>query len=206
MYTVYKHTAPNGKVYIGITGRKPEVRWRNGEGYKNNKHLYRAIQKHTWENFKHEIMKDGLTKEQACDLEIELIAEYHATDPRYGYNISTGGDCSGAGVHPSSETRRQISKSLKRAYLNPELRLKIGESHKGYQPSLETRRKLSESLKGANNPMYGKHLSAETRRKLSESLKGVNNPMYGKHRSAETRKKISEAKKVLILVLKHERK
>jgi hypothetical protein len=27
MYTLYKHTAPNGKVYIGITSRKPESRW-----------------------------------------------------------------------------------------------------------------------------------------------------------------------------------
>lgn len=24
MYAVYKHTAPNGKAYIGITGQKPE--------------------------------------------------------------------------------------------------------------------------------------------------------------------------------------
>lgn len=92
MYTVYKHTAPNGKVYIGITKQKPEKRWNNGNGYKQNKHLYSAIQKYTWENFKHEIVENGLTKEQACDLEIELIAEYHATDRRYGYNISIGGD------------------------------------------------------------------------------------------------------------------
>lgn len=30
MYTVYKHTTPSGKVYIGITGQKPERRWQNG--------------------------------------------------------------------------------------------------------------------------------------------------------------------------------
>ena len=35
-YIVYKHTAPNGKVYIGITGFDPEYRWlNNGRGYKN---------------------------------------------------------------------------------------------------------------------------------------------------------------------------
>ena len=33
-YCVYKHTAPNGKVYIGITGQSPEMRWRKGYGYK----------------------------------------------------------------------------------------------------------------------------------------------------------------------------
>lgn len=32
MYSVYKHTAPNGKVYIGITGKDPEKRWLNGGG------------------------------------------------------------------------------------------------------------------------------------------------------------------------------
>lgn len=27
-YTVYKHTSPSGKCYIGITLTKPEYRWR----------------------------------------------------------------------------------------------------------------------------------------------------------------------------------
>lgn len=91
MYAVYKHTAPNGKVYIGITGQKPEQRWKNGYGYKNNEHLYRAIRKYTWKNFKHEIVIDGLTKEQACAKEIELIAKYGATNPKHGYNNTMGG-------------------------------------------------------------------------------------------------------------------
>lgn len=34
MYSVYKYTAPNGKVYIGITGKDPEKRWLNGRGYR----------------------------------------------------------------------------------------------------------------------------------------------------------------------------
>ena len=178
MYVVYKHTTPSGKVYIGITGQKPEKRWRNGEGYKHNDYFYRAILKYGWENIKHEILGNGLTKEQACDLEIELIAEYHATDPRYGYNISAGGEYGSLGVHPSSETRKKMS-----------------ESRKGKHPSAETRLKLSKANKGTNNPQYGKHPSAETRRKISEATKGSNNPHYGKHHSLEARKKMSEARK-----------
>lgn len=108
MYVVYKHTTPSGKVYIGITGKKPEYRWKNGNGYKDNAHFDNAIKKYGWENTKHEIVANGLTKEQACDLEIELIAKYHATDQRKGYNISAGGECSGAGVHPSAETRKRM--------------------------------------------------------------------------------------------------
>ena len=34
-FCVYKHTCPNGKVYIGITGKKPKHRWgKDGSGYK----------------------------------------------------------------------------------------------------------------------------------------------------------------------------
>lgn len=195
MYTVYKHTAPNGKVYVGITKQKPERRWDNGNGYKRSPHFYAAIQKYTWKNIKHEIMKDDLTKEQACDLEIELIAEYHATDPRYGYNISTGGECSSVGIHHSAETRRKMSESHK------------GQTawNKGKHPSAETRRKMSyawkhsdvciehlkkvcELNKGRQSPLKGRHHSAEAKKHMSDSHKGHIT-------SAETRRKISESNK-----------
>ena len=34
-YTVYMHTSPSGKRYIGITSMKPTERLRNGGGYVN---------------------------------------------------------------------------------------------------------------------------------------------------------------------------
>ena len=165
MYTVYKHTTPSGKVYIGITKQKPEQRWDNGNGYKKNEHFYRAILKYGWENIEHEIVENGLTKQQACDLEIDLIAEYDATDPRNGYNNSIGGECGSLGVHPSAETRLKISESLNRAYLNPELRQKLSEAKKGKRPSYECIMKSVEAHRG-------KPLSDETRKKMSEARKG----------------------------------
>jgi hypothetical protein len=75
-YIVYKHTSPSGKVYIGITSLRPEERWGGGAGYVKNKHFNRAIKKYGWENIKHEILFDGLSKEDACKIEIELIKEY----------------------------------------------------------------------------------------------------------------------------------
>lgn len=202
MYTVYKHTAPNGKVYIGITSQKPEKRWENGHKYKDSPHFYHAIRKYGWENFKHEILIDGLPKEQACDLEIKLISEYHARDPRYGYNILIGGDCGALGVHRSAETRRKISEArkgtpcpMKGKHHTAEARRKMSKAHKGKpstwkgkHPSPESRKKMSESHKGA-------YPSLETRRKMSEAHKGANHPNYGKHLSAETRRKLSEAHK-----------
>lgn len=90
-YKVYKHTFPNGKVYIGITSQKPKSRWANGKGYQDNKRMYNAIKKYGWNNIKHEILFTGLTQEQAFEKEIELIAEYDSTKFDKGYNISHGG-------------------------------------------------------------------------------------------------------------------
>lgn len=109
-YTVYKHTTPSNKVYIGITKQKPERRWQNGNHYKGNPHFYRAILKYDWKNIRHEIVKDGLTKKEACNLEIELIAKYDSTNPDKGYNNSTGGEYGSLGVHQSEETREKLRK------------------------------------------------------------------------------------------------
>ena len=38
-FKVYMHIFPNKKIYIGITMQKPEKRWRNGYGYKENKRM-----------------------------------------------------------------------------------------------------------------------------------------------------------------------
>ena len=109
-YTVYKHTSPNNKVYIGITKRSPERRWYNGFGYRTQKFFFRAIQKYGWENFKHEILFTNLTKEEAEQKEIELIAMYKSNDRQFGYNIENGGNC---GEKHSEETKRKISLSNK---------------------------------------------------------------------------------------------
>lgn len=91
-YIVYKHTAPNGKVYIGITGFDPEYRWlNNGRGYKTQTTFFNAIIKYGWINFRHEVLFDGLTKEEALDKEEELIQQYKSYDRRYGYNVSLRG-------------------------------------------------------------------------------------------------------------------
>jgi hypothetical protein len=91
-YAVYKHTSPNNKVYIGITGQSPpEKRWLNGRGYTNNKHFNDEIVYYGWDNFTHEILFCNLTKAEAQKKECELIAYYKSTDKNFGYNIRAGG-------------------------------------------------------------------------------------------------------------------
>ena len=89
-YCVYEHVFPNGKRYIGISSNA-EKRWRNGKGYETQPKIARAINKYGWENVTHNIIIDGISKEQAETLERYLIAELKTID--HGYNTSTGGDC-----------------------------------------------------------------------------------------------------------------
>ena len=128
-YVVYKHTSPSGKVYIGITGQNPpEKRWgKNGYAYKHNKYFWNAIQKYEWDNFKHEILYNNLTKEESEQKEIELIAFYKSCNENFGYNIEHGGNCTG--TH-SEETKNKIREK------------RIGKRH-----SEETKKKLSKERK-----------------------------------------------------------
>ncbi len=92
-YVLYKHTSPDNIVYIGITSQYPyEKRWQRGRGYIYNKRFYNDIQKYGWDNFKHEILFENLTLEDANKKEIEYIAKYRSTDRRCGYNILEGGN------------------------------------------------------------------------------------------------------------------
>ena len=138
-YKVYVHiNKVNGKRYYGITCQKVEKRWANGYGYKGNEYFWNSICKYGWhEGFEHIVVAKGLTEEEAKWLEVELIREHDTTNPKYGYNISLGGDI------PSEETRKKISEANKGKNkgktLSEEHRKKIGEAHKGKNNSRATK-------------------------------------------------------------------
>lgn len=76
MSCVYKHTFPDGSVYIGKTDMEPEARWANGWGYKSSPAMFNSIIKHGWDNVQHEILYDNLTHDEALELEKKTIEEY----------------------------------------------------------------------------------------------------------------------------------
>ena len=79
-------------MYIGITKQKPELRWKsNGCGYKMHVYFWNAIQKYGWDNFEHEIVASGLTKEEAGNFEKLLIKKLDTTNDEHGYNLDKGG-------------------------------------------------------------------------------------------------------------------
>lgn len=91
MYSVYKHTAPNGKVYIGCTSQRPAQRWQRGRGYMYNADFFSDILRYGWDNIQHEVICVCDNKISAHRVETALIAQYKSNDARYGYNVSIGG-------------------------------------------------------------------------------------------------------------------
>ena len=120
-YTVYKHTSPSNKVYIGITNRKLEYRWKNGNGYRNNKHFTNAINKYGWDNIKHEILFEKLTEYEAKIMEQMYIALYDSSNPKNGYNKTLGGDGT-KGYKLTEKQRKKRSEKSKKMWQNPEHR------------------------------------------------------------------------------------
>ena len=169
MYKVYKHTVPNGKIYIGITSLEVNNRWRNGKGYKNSLLFYRAINKYGWENIKHEILYKDLTKEEAEQKEIILIKEYKSNDKNYGYNIEHGGQTGAIGIKRSKETLIKMRKANLGKTVSQETKNKISNTLKGRIFTDEHRRKKSLAQTGEKNHMYGKKIPKETREKMSRS-------------------------------------
>lgn len=89
MYIIYKHTAPNGKVYIGQTGQNPKKRWCSGHGYANNPEFFADILAFGWKNIEHEILEQVETKEEASLRERHYILECRSNEPEFGYNKHT---------------------------------------------------------------------------------------------------------------------
>lgn len=141
LYSVYMHTSPSGKVYIGIS-KDPITRWHNGRGYPHNEYFTNAILKYGWQNFKHEILFTDLTKAAAEEKEMELIALYKSNNNEYGYNISNGGNCKGS--------------------CTPEIRQKISESRKG---------KRWDYFKGRKHTEESKKLQSENKKNYFKNAK-----------------------------------
>lgn len=166
-YCVYKHISPSGKIYIGMTCQPPENRWMNGHGYAGNDYFSKAIQKYGWGAFNHEIVCSNLSKEQAEQLEVKLIAKYKSNQRanRSGTNHPM------YGTHLSKVARKHLSD------------INTGTNHPqfGTHRSYETKRKISEAQKG-------KIIPAEQRKKISKSLKGNIPPNRRTIRCVETGK------------------
>ena len=191
VYFVYRHVAPNGKMYIGITSKpEPTMRWgAGGRCYKKNTHFWNAIQKFGWENFQHIIVAHGLSVDTACHLEEYLIKKYDALGN--GYNQTSGG------VRPT-EVTDEIRNTIRSKVIQYHSTLPDGAWSKkfvGHTLDEATRRKISAKNTGRKKSpetiarqvaTFKQNLTPESRYRMGSSCRG-------KHLSAVTRQKLSVA-------------
>lgn len=158
-YCVYMHIFPNGKRYIGQTKQKPEYRWNNGNGYIGCPYMDSAIKKYGWNNIEHEVIIDGIDREEANKWEESLIALYRTNEKQFGYNIQSGGS---SGYEYTNEIKKKMS-----------------EIQKGKKQTDETKQKRSQSLL----LYYSTHtVSDEIREKLRNSNLGKSRPLSAEHK------------------------
>lgn len=153
-YTIYMHKNKiNGKVYIGLTGIKPEERWKsNGKGYTDDTYLVKAIKKYGWDNFEHIILEKDLTLDEANNLEEYYIQKYNTLDHSSGYNLKHGGSHGGH----TEETKQKISKAQKGVPEKEEVKRHLSKIQKGKHRSPKTEFKKGNIpwTKGKKLPQY----------------------------------------------------
>lgn len=189
-YCVYTHEVEteNGKmVYVGITSMKLSQRWKQSS-YKKLPKFGAYINKYGWENIKHNVIVDGLTREEALKMEDKLICEYREK------NCSLNQVRSGL-VESDKEYVKQ--RSQKHYYDNleyyKELMKRYNETHK---------QELSE---------YGKQYREQHKDSIKEYQDAYReehreyNREYGKKYREENKDKIKEKNRIQYLKNKEKR-
>lgn len=164
---IYKITnLINGKMYIGQTTETLEQRieWHRNSMVSNvNTHIYNAMRKYGWDNFKFEEIVHTDDKDVLDELEMYYIQKYDTY--RNGYNMTPGGDS-------NPMFSEEVSKKHDAKMRSPEVRKKISDSMKQSYvdrggPSEEHRRHLSESRK----QLYASEKGEEIKEKFRQSFK-----------------------------------
>lgn len=173
---LYRHLKPNGEVfYIGIGDKyRPKSK-------KRNKLWHKIVNKYGYEV---QILKTGLTWEDACELEKILISYYGRIDKKTGTlaNMTDGGDgC--LGYKLSQETKDKISKSSKgrKQTFTEEWKKKLSEAGKGRKLSEESIHKMIMTNKQRKPIIINgiEYISiSEASRKLGVSRASINNGIY----------------------------
>ena len=127
-YKVYEYIFPNGMIYVGIT--KNTIQNRRDCGYQHNERLTKAHRLYGWKNVTTIILEDKLSKEAACEREIEYIKKLKADNPNVGFNVSKGGMSTYAGLKHTEEFKRYLSEKYKGRVFSESSLEKMRAAHK----------------------------------------------------------------------------
>ena len=166
MWYIYKHTNKiNHKVYIG-KAKNINSRWAyNGYKYKKCPRFWSAIIHYGWDNFFHEIILENVPDNKVDELEQYYIEYYQATNPQYGYNLSSGG--TGGNIWENKPNEEKISYSQKRREetlsRGDEWHLKLSEGQKkSWLNDISRKEKASSRMSGGRNHQAKKCMCIET--------------------------------------------
>lgn len=166
LYSVYRHTSPSGKVYIGITCQPVENRWNHGKGYMNlKKTIFKStIIKYGWDNIKHEVLFTGLSEQRAKQLEVSLIRHYKNLG--ISLNTSDGGD-GNPGVIPWNKGIKvpyEKSNKLRGCHLSEEHKKKLSAAHKGKH--IKGHKWTATQREKLMSQFIGRHRTEQTKEKI----------------------------------------
>ena len=198
-YTVYCLTDPDGKKYVGCTGKPVEERWGNGWHYNAASQIARAIRTIGWKNFEKKILCEKLTREGAEKLEKWFIAYYDSANPEKGYNRALGGLV--RGFRLSEAAKEACSRSKSALYKeDPGYRERVSRGLKeAYERDPSYREKVSRTAKECwQDPVYREKVVSGTRKayentELASIMSSKRKKYYEKH--PERREEISRQMK-----------
>lgn len=176
---IYKLTSPSGKIYIGqSTNLESRLKSYKTAHCKKQVHLYNAILKYGFENFKIEILYSTEREFTHLNilldtLEIAAIKKYNSTDKTLGYNIRSGG----TNGKCSEETKQKMSISQKnrdRSTLSEKNRIK--KSAEGKKKTILQFDKKGNYIKTWNG-------AVEIVNELGLSAGNISEVCYGKRKS-----------------------
>lgn len=208
MAYVYQHIRldTNEVFYVGVGKEDKRAHDKRGR----NKHWHHIVNK---VGYSIEIIAEGITWEEACQKEKELIEYYGRKDLGLGplVNMTDGGE----GV-PGIK-RSPFSKEHKQKMANAKIGKKLSEEHK-QKMSLGHKNRFNSGHEYKKN-RKSQSLSKEHKEKISKSLSGrkgipcseehkqkLSNSLKGKKRSEETRRKLSDVNKGKKLSEEHKQK
>lgn len=164
MAVVYTHTRLDTEelFYVGI-GKTEK---RAYSKHSRNKHWLHITNK---TQYRVSIIETGLSWEEACAKEKELIKKYgRKIEGGLLTNLTLGGD---GNTSPRTEgTRKKIADSGKGKL--SKRKGKVFEDWYTEEEARAKRKQVSARLSGTGNPMYGRVRSEETREKIRTKLKG----------------------------------
>lgn len=173
MAYVYQHIRldTNEVFYIGIG----KTKYRVFDKRSRNKYWHHIVNK---AGYRIDIIAEGITWEEACQKEKELIEYYGRKDLGLGplVNMTEGGEGTLGRIMSEMTKQKRYGKKL-----SEETKQRISNAQKGKKRKLhseETRKKMSNSKIGKKRPEHsaklkGKKQSDQTKQKLSDKLKGI---------------------------------